>query len=81
MFIILGDGNINSKKSAEIRRRELYEVAAPAVLECLASDLKEILIAGGQSVVMLQEILKSSSRLSLETKNSKITEQFSNVLT
>lgn len=76
-----GDGNANSKKSADIRRQELFEVAAPAVLEYLASNLKDILTVDGHSVVMVQEILKSATKFSIEAKNSKITEQFTNVLT
>jgi hypothetical protein len=42
-----GDGNVNSKKDAEIRRKELFEIAAPPILKYLAENLTDIIKVGG----------------------------------
>ena len=46
-FFPPGDGNVNSKKEAEIRRKELFDVAAPSILKYLVENVDDLLKEGG----------------------------------
>ena len=42
-----GDGNVNSKKEAEVRRKELFDVVAPPILKFLVENINDLLKEGG----------------------------------
>ena len=49
MFLLdcLGDNNPHSKKDSEIRRKELFEIAAPTILKHLLENLNDLIQEGG----------------------------------
>ncbi|OQR78692.1 pumilio protein-like [Tropilaelaps mercedesae] len=56
-----GDGNKNSKKDPEIRRKELRQLVQKTLIESICDNLEELITAGETSVVVRDIILSADA--------------------